>query len=460
MSEAASLIQPNVTSIGRLTDACGDDFVWGVSTSAYQCEGAHRADGKGPSIWDEFSQRKGSIYGGHNANDACDFYNRYHSDLKMVSELGIRNFRTSISWPRIFPLGSGKVNAAGVDFYQRLIDRCLELGITPWLTLYHWDLPLELSRKGGWTNRAVLGWFEEYAQICAQYFGDRVKHWMVLNEPMVFTGAGYFFGIHAPGRKNLNEFLASAHHAALAQAVGGRVLRCLVSNAEIGTTVSCAQVTPWRQTEADFRAALKVDALLNRLFVEPMLGMGYPLDALKGLHVIEKYVQTGDEDRMRFDFDFLGIQCYTREVVRYSVFTPLLRAKVVAHEKRGGARTDMNWEVFPETIYNMIMKYSQYAGIKKIIVTENGAAFPDNAEGSIVRDPARMNFLDDHIKQVVRARLDGGKVDGYFVWTLLDNFEWAEGFRPRFGLIYVDFKTQRRVIKSSALWYSELINGR
>ncbi len=436
-----------------------ETFFWGVSSSAYQTEGAHDVDGKGPSIWDEFSNTPGKIRNNENGNDACLFYYKFEEDLRMVKELGIKHFRFSLSWPRILPEGTGKVNPKGLAYYDRVIDTCLEMGIEPWLTLYHWDLPLALERKGGWANRRMLDWFEQYVSVCARHFGDRVKKWMVLNEPLVFTGAGYFFGVHAPGRKSMSDFLAAVHHATLCQALGGRVLRQLVPDAYIGTTVSCSHVAPKHKHYFDRGAVRRVDALLNRLFVEPMLGMGYPTEDLPGLRLMEKFIQPGDEDRMPFDFDFLGVQSYTREVVRYSLFTPIVHAKIIPPKKRPGLITEMNWEVYPQGMYELLKKYSAYAGIKDIIITENGAAFRDEPNGRLVKDPLRMSYLDQHLQEVMRAKREGAKVKGYFVWTLLDNFEWAEGYHPRFGLIYVDFKTQKRLPKQSALWYAEYVNA-
>lgn len=452
-----AVAQTSQAGIGR--SHFGEDFVWGISTSAYQTEGAHNVDGKGASIWDEFSNRKGKIHKNQTGNDACLFYYKYREDLRILKELGIKNFRFSISWSRLIPDGVGAVSPKGAAFYQNLIDTCLEFGITPWITLYHWDLPQALEKQGGWTNRKIIDWFAEYAKICATLFGDRVKHWMVLNEPLVFTGAGYFFGIHAPGKRSMNGFLAAVHHATLCQAEGARVLRALVPQAEIGTTISCSHVTPRRSMFLDQRAVRKVDALLNRLFVEPFLGLGYPLNELRGLRLMEKFIKPGDEVRMVFDFDFLGVQNYTREVVRYSLLTPIVKARIVPPEKRGVDVTALNWEVFPEGIYELLMKFSAYPGIKKILVTENGAAFQDKPATSVVMDPKRSRFIKDYLAQVLRAKEAGAKVEGYFVWTMLDNFEWAEGYQPRFGLIYVDFKTQTRIVKQSALWYSEFLNA-
>ncbi|GHA78420.1 GH1 family beta-glucosidase [Pontibacter akesuensis] len=435
----------------------GEDFKWGASTAAYQIEGAHEAEGKGLSIWDVFSGKRGKVKQNHNGNHACDFFNRYPDDLALVQSLAIPNFRFSLSWPRLLPEGHGQINRAGVDYYNRLIDHCLELNITPWITLYHWDLPQALERKGGWANRDIVGWFEEYVALCIKLFGDRVKHWMVLNEPMVFTGAGYFLGVHAPGRRGFGSFIPAVHHAALCQAEGGRIIKQLLPEAEVGTTFSCSYIEPLRQQERDIKAAVRVDALLNRLFLEPSLGLGYPLDDLKFMRRIEKYVQPGDEGKLRFDFDFIGVQNYTREVVKYTFWTPFMQANLVSPKKRGVPYTLMNWEVYPEAIYHMLQQFGKYKGIKKLVVTENGAAFADQFQNGQVHDPERMAFLQRYLAQVLRAKQDGVNVQGYFVWSLVDNFEWAEGYDPRFGLVHVDFATQARTVKSSGYWYRDFL---
>ncbi len=442
--------------MGSKDKGFGLDFKWGVSTAAYQIEGAWDADGKGKSIWDEFSNTKGKIHLGQNSNIACDFYHRWEQDIRLMAQLKIPNFRFSLSWSRLIPNGTGNVNPLGIEFYNRVIDFCLEIGIEPWITLYHWDLPYELENKGGWTNRDIIGWFGNYVELCVRYFGDRVKHWMVLNEPMVFTGAGYFLGIHAPGRKGLNSFLAAAHHAAMCQAEGGRIIRSQLTNAHIGTTFSCSSIHPFTNSKQDAAAAFRVDALLNRLFVEPLDGLGYPMQDLKLLQRIERFIKDGDEAKLPFDMDFIGVQNYTREVVALSRITPLLWAKVIKADTRKVETTEMNWEVYPESIYEMLLKFSNYKNFKEIIVTENGVAFPDVLVDSKIQDEKRINFLDQYTKQVLRAKNEGVNVTGYFVWSFTDNFEWAEGYKPRFGLVYVDFKTQERIVKSSGYWYSGL----
>jgi beta-glucosidase len=437
--------------------AFGEDFQWGVSTAAYQIEGGHDADGKGFSIWDEFSRKKRKIRGGHHGNITCDFYNRYDQDIRLLSELNIPNYRFSISWSRIFPLGTGAVNQKGVDFYNLIIDTLISRGIEPWITLYHWDLPAALEHKGGWTNREILYWFSDYAAFCVKQFGDRVKNWMILNEPMVFTGAGYFLGIHAPGRKGLDHFLAAVHHAALCQAEGGRIIKSLQSQSKVGTTFSYSPVGPWRENKRDRTAALKTDTLLNRVFIEPLLGMGYPVKDLKILQGLEKYYKDGDSRRLVFDIDFAGLQNYTREIVRHSFIMPFIHAKAVKASKRNVEYTEMDWEVYPPSIFEAIMRLNQYKNLKEIIVTENGAAFKDDRAQGVIHDPRRLGYLKDHIAQVLLARQAGARVNGYFVWTLLDNFEWAEGYTPKFGLVHVNFETQERIIKSSGKWYADFL---
>ncbi|RKR14441.1 beta-glucosidase [Maribacter vaceletii] len=435
----------------------GDNFIWGVSTAAYQIEGSHNKNGKSASIWDDFSSKKGTIYQDQDGTIACDFYERYKEDILLMKSMHITNFRFSISWTRILPNGVGEVNKEGVGFYNNVINFCLECGITPWVTLYHWDLPQILEDKGGWANREIVSWFSEFATVCATSFGDRVKNWMVLNEPMVFTGAGYFLGVHAPGKKGLKYFLPAVHHAVLCQAKGGRILRELVENATIGTTFSCSQITPHSSKKRDLVAAKKADAMLNRLFIEPSLGLGYPIEDVSVLKRIEKYCKPEDKEDSIFEFDFIGVQNYTREIVKHSHFVPYLKAKIIKASNRNVKITQMDWEVYPPSIYKMLKKFDAYPGVKSVIVTENGAAFNDVVVNEGVYDEDRTAYLQDYIKEVKRAKEKGVNVNGYFVWTFTDNFEWAEGYYPRFGLVHVDFETQKRSIKKSGHWYSKLI---
>ncbi|MFZ4861199.1 GH1 family beta-glucosidase [Sphingobacterium sp. Mn56C] len=440
-------------------EAFGSDFLWGVSTAAYQIEGAHDAHGKGPSIWDIFVKKRNKIFNNQHADMACDFYNRYIEDLELLHRLNIPNYRFSIAWSRIYPDGIGAVNQAGIDFYNRLIDLALELEITPWVTLYHWDLPYALELRGGWLNREVTQWFCQYVKTCVQHFGDRVSHWMVLNEPTVFTAAGYFFGIHAPGKKGLDNFLAAAHHAALCQAYAAAVIKSLYPNSSVGTTFSCSHVEPYSPRQKDIVATQKADVLLNRFFIEPLLGMGYPTKEIKVLRRIEKFMQQHDERDLQFNMDFIGLQNYTREVIRHSYFVPFINAKIVSAKKRKVPTTAMQWEVYPEAMYHILKKFQAYPNIPPLLITENGAAFPDTVVHNQVDDPKRLFYLQQTIAQVLKAKEEGVQVKGYFVWTLLDNFEWAEGYAPRFGLVYVDFNTQQRIVKSSGQWYADFLKN-
>ncbi len=439
-------------------DDFGKDFTWGVSTAAYQIEGGHDLHSKGKSIWDVFVKRRNKIFQNQHGDIACDFYYHYTKDICLMSRLNIPNHRFSISWSRILPDGIGNLNNSGIDFYNRLIDFSLELGITPWITLYHWDLPYELEKKGGWVNRDIIQWFGNYVYNCVKNFGDRVKNWIVLNEPMVFSGAGYFLGVHAPGRKGLNNFLAVTHHAALAQSYGARIIKSLQPHSNVGTTFSCSHIEPFCTKEKDIIAAKKVDALLNRLFIEPLLGLGYPAQDLTILKRIEKFVKQNDEEDLAFNMDFIGLQNYTREIVSHATFMPFIKAKIIKANKRNVETTLMNWEVYPESIYYILKKFSAYKNMPRLMITENGAAFKDEVKNGEVNDPKRLNYLKDNIAQVLRAKQEGINVTGYFVWTFLDNFEWAEGYHPRFGLVYVDFETQKRIVKSSGYWYAHFLS--
>jgi len=432
----------------------GDDFSWGVATSAYQIEGAWNTDGKGESVWDRFTSKQRHVKDKTTGNDAIDFYNRSESDLKLLKSLNFENFRFSFSWSRILPDGTGKVNEKGIDFYNKMIDTCLELGIEPWAMLYHWDLPQKLDDRGGWTNREIVDWFSEYSDICTRRFGDRIRHWMVLNEPAGFTTLGYLSGMHAPMQSSINKFLASVHHACLCQAEGGRIIRNNVKDRHIGTTFSRSFTEPYKAFKSHSRAARRLDVMLNRLFIEPSLGMGYPYNELPFLKKIEKHIQPGDLEKLKFDFDFIGIQNYFRVISRPSLI-PFIWANKVNPDEQAEI-TEMGWEVHPEGIYNILMQFARYP-VKEIIVTENGAAFPDQLVDGQVHDVQRINFYKRYLRQILRAKNDGANIKGYFAWTFIDNFEWAEGFRPRFGLVYNDITTQERTVKDSGYWFRDFL---
>jgi len=435
----------------------GEDFLWGVSASAFQTEGAHDKDGKGASIWDEFATKRNAIANNDSPKTATNFYENYKEDIAIIKELGIPNFRFSLSWSRIIPDGIGEVNQAGIDFYHKVLDACIENGIEPLVTLYHWDLPLALEKKGGWTNREILDWFTAYVTVCVKAFQSKVKYWIVLNEPSVFTGGGYFLGVHAPGKKGLNNFLPALHHALLCQAIGCKTIKQLQPEAQVGTTFSCTYITPKTYTEKDIKAAERVDTLLNKVFIEPSLGLGYPVKTLPFLKHIAKYFRKGDDELLQAAFDFIGLQNYTREVVAHNSYVPYINAKIIPAHKRNVNYTAMNWEIYPKSIYYMIQKFSQYDGIQKLLITENGASFFDEVKRDSISDKERTDYLQSYLQQVLYAKESGGKVAGYFVWSLTDNFEWAEGYKQRFGLVHVDFTTQKRTIKNSGYWYRDFL---
>lgn len=429
--------------------------------AAVQNEGAWNAYGKGPSIWDAFSRRQGKIKGGGKPTVACDFYHRYKDDILLAKALGFTVFRFSLSWARILPEGTGRVNKEGLAFYHKVIEECLKLGMIPYVTLYHWDLPAALEKEGGWTSHLMLKWFTRFATLCATEYGPAVKNWIVLNEPFGFTSLGYMLGRHAPGRIGLSNFLPAIHHAALAQAEGGRILRQHVPEAHIGTTFSCSEIIPYTNSAEDIAAAKRMDILMNRLFIEPALGRGYPREDFKFLERLELHNRSWKyTERMTFNFDFIGIQNYFPVVIRYNPLIPIVQASEVRAPGRGVPHTAMGWEINPDSFYRILKRFWLYGGVKEIIVSESGAAFKDEVAGGIVNDQPRIDYYQQYLLALLRAKKEGVNIKGFFAWTLMDNFEWAEGYRARFGLIHVDFETQLRTIKRSGYWFRDWLSGK
>jgi beta-glucosidase len=425
----------------------GNDFVWGTATAAYQVEGAWNVDGKGESIWDNFVHHHAKKVKTHETGDiACDFYNRYESDIELMRKMNIPASRFSISWPRLLPNGTGTVNQKGVDFYDRVIDKCLKENVEPWVTCYHWDLPQKLQDKGGWENRDILKWFEDYVSV--------------FNEPGSFVPLGYLIAMHPPAKLGFQHFLPALHHTTLCHGIGGRVLKNIVKDGNIGTTLSCSPTDGWKDKPANQKAAARGDAMLNRLFIEPILGMGYPTETLPKLKKIEKYFHPEDEKNLAFDFDFIGLQNYSRMVVKQLGIVPMLHGINVPAKKLGHDITEMGWEVYPDGMYRIIKQFAKYDKIKKFYITENGASFKDEMVNGEINDVKRTQFLKDYLGQVLKAKKEGVNIGGYFIWSFMDNFEWAEGFRPRFGLVGVDFKTQQRTIKASGKWFSEFLKNK
>jgi beta-glucosidase len=350
-------------------------------------------------------------------------------------------------------------NQAGMDFYRRLVDTCLENGIEPWVTLYHWDLPLALQKEGGWSNRTVIDDFLRYTEYCVSSLKE-VRRWIVLNEPSVFLGAGYLFALHAPGLRSIGGFLSASHHALLCISRAADTIHNINDRNQVGSSFSFTQIQEAGNKSKDKKAAELADTLINRFHFEPVLGLGYPETGLRILQGINKYILPGDEQQMKANLDFIGIQTYTREVFRHNPLNPLLKIKHVPARERSLLLTSMEWEIYPESIYHCISKVNAYNTGLPVYITENGAAFKDKLVLNRVHDMERLDYLQSHIQEVLRARHEGMDVRGYFVWSLLDNFEWAEGYTPRFGLIYVDFETKSRVLKDSALWFRSFLKDR
>ncbi len=434
-----------------------DNFIWGIATSAYQIEGAWNEDRKGLSIWDTFCRTPGKIHEGANGDVAADHYHRWAEDVRLMADLGPKAYRFSTAWPRILPEGAGAVNPAGLDFYDRLVDALLAHGITPYVTLYHWDLPQALQDRGGWANRDTTQHFAEYARVVCERLGDRVTHWITHNEPAVAAVAGYFTGEHAPGLQDPFATLKAAHHLLLSHGLAVEALRASARRPlRIGITLNLYPVHPASDSEADRQAAARFDGNLNRMFLDPILRGRYPDDMLALLGPLFPQITAGDLTHIATPLDFLGVNYYSRAVVRHDPNFPIVEASEIHPE--GNEYSGM-WEIYPPGMYELLTRiWNEYKPSLDILVTENGICVPDGLDfDGRVRDDRRVRYLRDHIAQVHRAIADGVPVQGYFVWTLMDNFEWAHGYGMRFGLAYVDFKTLARTIKDSGRWYAQVI---
>ena len=431
-------------------------FIWGASTSAAQIEGAASEDGRGPSIWDGFAAEPGRIADGSTPAVACDHYHRWQGDIALMRELGIGAYRFSIAWPRVMPAGRGAVNMQGLAFYERLVDGLLAAGIQPMPCLYHWDLPLALHQAGGWLNRDAADWFADYATAVVRRLGDRVPHWFMLNEPSVQAMFGYALGDHAPGLNGgASAFLAVLHNQNRAQGTALRALRAARSGLKLGTVLSLQPTLADSDEPADRQAAVRWDAVWNRLALDGLMRGRIPdvlADPMKGI------VRPGDLEQVRFPIDLLGLNYYSRMTVRHQ---PGALFDVGWGRPRTDRITAMGWPVQPDGLYDILQELKQLYGNPPVIVTENGAAYDDRlASDGTVADAARIAFLRDHVAEVMRARTDGCNVKGYMVWSLLDNFEWAAGYTRRFGLLYVDYPSQRRIPKQSFAWYRNIVRGR
>lgn len=440
-----------------------EGFLWGAATAAYQIEGAWDEDSKGESIWDRFAHTPGHIFNDHTGDVACDHYHRMKEDVALMKELGLQVYRFSVSWPRIFPAGSGEVSQAGLDFYSDLVDELLAAGIMPFVTLYHWDLPQALQDEGGWANRATVGAFVEYADVVTRHLGDRVKHWITHNEPWVIAVMGHETGLFAPGISDRTTALRVAHHLLLSHGMAIPVIRGNASGAEVGLTLNFTPTESYDDSEYSRLAAHYFDGIRHRWYLDPLYGRGYPTDIVAAYEKERSlpngldFMQEGDLEQISEKTDFLGVNYYRR-----------LRARGTSEDHRSfewvqnvesyEVKTDFDWEVFPRGIYRLLTRLHADYQPPKIYIAENGVSYSDGPdEDGEVSDVRRIRFLHDHLAEVLSTIEEGVPVEGYITWSLMDNFEWADGFRQRFGLVWVDFETGERTPKQSAQWYRKVI---
>ncbi|MEV0092777.1 GH1 family beta-glucosidase [Streptomyces sp. NPDC050738] len=429
------------------------DFLWGAATSSYQIEGAVTEDGRGPSIWDTFSATPDRILNGDTGAVAADHYHRYPEDIALMSRLGLRAYRFSLAWPRIQPDGRGPANPKGLDFYRRLTDTLLEQGIQPWPTLYHWDLPQPLEDKGGWPERDTAERFAEYASLAYEALGDRITDWTTLNEPWCSAFLGYATGRHAPGRREPAAAVRAAHHLLLGHGLAAEAM----PDARVGITLNLTHVTPRTEAPADLDAARRIDGMQNRLFLDPLLRAAYPKDVLHDLRDVTGtgHIQDGDLKTIAAPLDFLGINYYAPMLVAGGT-EPTASAYVGSpsvHIADGGRpRTAIGWEIDEHGLHDLLLRLKADYPAVPLYVTENGAAFDEE-----VHDTARIAYLDGHLRACARAIVQDVPLKGYFVWSLLDNFEWSYGYSQRFGIVHIDYPTQRRTPKDSARWYAAVI---
>jgi beta-glucosidase len=434
------------------------DFTWGAATAAFQIEGATTADGRGESIWDRFAGTPGKVRNGDTGEPACEHYYRWREDLDLIASLGIRSYRFSISWPRIQANGRGPANASGIDFYRRLVEGLLERGIAPLATLYHWDLPQALEDEGGWASREVVGRFAEYAELVFDGLGDLVTDWTTHNEPWVTSFLGYAHGTKAPGATDWARAIAASHHALLSHGTVVRAFRESGRRGRIGITLDLTVVGAAGEGEEDRAAAQRLDGHHNRWFLDPLFRGSYPADMLE---LYEERVgpldaiRPGDVETIAAPIDYLGVNFYRPNLVAAADDGSVLALREVATD---AAVTGMGWPVVPEALTTLLVGIRDDYGDVPLLITENGAAYEDRTNGAdVVEDPSRVAYIETHLAAVERAIEAGVDVRGYYVWSLLDNFEWEHGYSQRFGIVYVDFATQQRILKRSALWYRDRI---
>ncbi|MGC5170178.1 GH1 family beta-glucosidase [Microbacterium sp. DT81.1] len=445
-----------------------EDFVWGTATAAYQIEGAVQEDGRGPSIWDTFSRKPGAVLGGDTGDIADDHYHRFREDVALMADLGVNAYRFSIAWTRVQPTGSGPANQAGIDFYRRLADTLGEHGITPWATLYHWDLPQTLEDTGGWLRRDTALRFAEYAGIAVDRLGDAVSDWITLNEPWCSAFLGYASGHHAPGRHEGSRSLHAAHHLLLGHGHAMTAIRAARPDANAGITLNLYSVRPASGTAEDVDAARRIDGLSNRLFLDPVLRGQYPQDVLNDAGEADWFAENATAEDLALisaPIDFLGINYYSRHTVAAGSAATDASAYPGSESAvmidTGAPRTQMGWEIHPHGMLDVLEMAHERAPELPLYITENGSAYEDEvSENGNVDDPDRLDYLRAHIDACRQAIERGLPLAGYFVWSLMDNFEWAWGYHRRFGIVHVDYDTQVRTPKASGMWFSRFLGGR
>ena len=443
-----------------MTKKFKENFIFGAATASYQIEGAAAEDGRSPSTWDVFCKTPGKVYGGHNGDIACDHYHRYKEDVELMAGIGINAYRFSISWSRIFP-EKDKYNPKGMEFYKKLINELNEKGIKPVVTLYHWDLPVWAYEMGGWLNRDSVKWFKEYVVKVFEELNDSVKLWITHNEPFCASFLSYYEGFHAPGHKNLREALIAAHHILLSHGVAVEEFRKFnFKDSKIGITLNLTPSYPASSSKEDVEAASRSDGYSIRWFLDPVFRASYPED-MKEVYsefVGEfDFIKGGDLQRISIKSDFLGVNYYSRELIEFSQDLELNFRKTHGNFER----TEMDWEIVPESLYDIIIRLRKEYTRIPIYITENGAAFNDRvSKDGKVNDNKRIDYLRKHLKKVVELNSKGADIRGYFLWSLMDNFEWANGYSKRFGVVFVDYETQERILKDSAIWYKDLIKKR
>ncbi|WP_058306566.1 GH1 family beta-glucosidase [Gracilibacillus massiliensis] len=434
------------------------DMKWGTATASYQIEGATSEGGRGVSIWDTFSKTPGNVVNGDNGDVACDSYHRYEEDVEIMKELGIDVYRFSVAWPRIFPNGTGEVNQEGLDYYHRLVDKLLEAGIEPMCTLYHWDLPQALQDKGGWNNRETIDAFVNYAEVMFKEFSGKIKQWLTLNEPWCISFLSNFIGIHAPGNQDLQLATQISHHLLVAHGKTVKKFRELGFDGQIGFAPNTTWLEPYSNRQEDIDACNREIGWYIEWFMDPVFKGTYPqflVDWFKKKGV-ELDIQEGDMEIINQPVDFLGINYYTGHIARYKENEGLLDWEMV---EMNYERTDIGWPIFPEGFYNVLMRIKDSYGDIPIYITENGSCYNDEPENGRVKDAGRINYLQQHLTALSRAIASGVNVKGYITWSLMDNFEWAEGYTMRFGIVHVNYRTLERTKKDSYYWFKQTIDN-